>query len=627
MTSKQKRMANTVNTLLIPVAESYRFFKRLVKKTHDKVPYLYEEVEKIVRSHIITLEKDEKLMHNPDINGFGDLITKNLAKKLPNLTEKQINKVIKDKSSESFLDMLAKGLTNVEEEKEYSVVSKDKLFKGVLISNRGEIALRIIRACKELGIKTTIVYTKHDKDTLAVRFADKKCYLGESSNAYLDYNKIVDIAKKSKCDAIHPGYGFLSENSDFAKLCEDKKVKLIGPSAKSMMLMGNKDSAKKMIKKLGIPVIAGDNNVLKNEEDALKLANDMGYPVIIKAVSGGGGKGMRIVKNEKELSSSFKSAQSEAEASFDNNALYMERYLKDPIHIEFQVLSDKYGNAIHLGERDCSVQRRHQKLIEEAPSPALNHKLREEIGNAAIKIVRAVNYEGAGTVEFLLDKDRNFYFMEMNTRIQVEHGITEMITGVDLLKEQIKIAAGGKLAYDQKDIKISGSAIECRINAECPSDDFCPQTGTIVNYLPPGGPGIRVCSSCHTGHVVSPHYDSLIAKLMCRGSNRAEAIARMKRALEEFIIEGVDTTIPFHKVVLDSKEFVKGSITTSFIEENKILERLKKEKPRKNELSKREKLLIVTTAVSEYTSKNKMDKKPSEWELAGRQESMFDENV
>ncbi len=628
MRSKQKKLANTVDTLLIPIAESYRFLKRLARKTHDKVPYLYEEVEKIVRSHIITLEKDEKLMHNPDMNGFGDLITKNLAKKLPNLTEKQINKVIKDKSSESFLDMLAKGLTNVEEEREYSTVSKEKLFRGVLIANRGEIALRIIRACRELGIKTAIVYTKPDKDTLAVRFADKKYYLGESSKAYLDYKKIVDIAKKTKCDAIHPGYGFLSENSDFAQLCETKKVKLIGPSSKSMVLMGNKDSAKRAIEKLGIPVIAGANQALKNEKDALKLAKDIGYPVIIKAVSGGGGKGMRIVKNEKELASSFKSAQSEAEASFGNNALYMEKYLEEPIHIEFQVLSDKYGNAIHLGERDCSVQRRHQKLIEEAPSPALDSKLREKIGDAAIKIVKSVKYEGAGTVEFLLDKERNFYFMEMNTRIQVEHGITEMITGVDLLKEQVKIAAGAKLAYDQSDIKISGSAIECRINAECPSEGFCPQTGTIVNYLPPGGPGIRVCSSCHTGHVVSPHYDSLIAKLMCRGSNRAEAIARMKRALEEFIIEGVDTTIPFHKAVLNSKEFVKGSITTSFIEKNKIIEKIGKSKSKKNELSKKEKLLIVTTAVSQYTEKNKIDKKPSEWVIAGRQESMnHDENV
>jgi len=627
MVSRKKKLANTVNTLLIPVAESYRFLKRLARKTHDKVPYLYEEVEKIVRSHVITLEKDEKLMHNPDINGFGDLITKNLAKKLPNLTEKQINKVIKDKSSESFLDMLAKGLTNVEEEKEYTTVSKEKLFKGVLIANRGEIALRIIRACRELGIKTAIVYTKPDKDTLAVRFADKKYYIGESSKAYLDYDKIVSIAKKAKCDAIHPGYGFLSENSDFAKLCEKKKVKLIGPSSKSMVIMGNKDSAKRTIKKLGIPVIAGANKALKNEKDALKLAKEIGYPVIMKAVSGGGGKGMRIVKNEKELASSFKSAQSEAEASFGNNALYMEKYLEDPIHIEFQVLSDKYGNAIHLGERDCSVQRRHQKLIEEAPSPALNHKLREEIGNAAIKIVEAVKYEGAGTVEFLIDKNKNFYFMEMNTRIQVEHGITEMITGVDLLKEQIKIAAGGKLAYDQSDIKISGSAIECRINAECPSEGFCPQTGTIVNYLPPGGPGIRVCSSCHTGHVVSPHYDSLIAKLMCSGSNRAEAIARMKRALEEFIIEGVDTTIPFHKAVLDSKDFVKGSVTTSFIEKNRIIDKLVKSKPKKDGLSKREKLLIVTTAVSQYTEKNKIDKKPNEWMVAGRQESMSNEDV
>lgn len=620
--SKEK-IAERINKLLEPGAKTYRYLRSLIQKSHDKMPYLYNEVDKIIKSHIISLKKDEKLMHNPDINGFGDLITKNLASKLPNLTEKQVNKMIKDKSSDSFLDMLAKGLTNEEEETEYTKVNKETLFKRVLIANRGEIALRILRACKELGIKTTIIYSKHDKDTLAVRFADKKYPLTDPKG-YLNYENIIKIAKKSKSDAIHPGYGFLSENPDFAKLCEKNKIKLIGPSSYSMLLMGNKDTAKQAIEKLGIPVIKG-TEALKNKDDALKAAEEIGYPVIVKAVSGGGGKGMRIITDKKKLSKEFESAQAEAEASFGNNTLYMEKYLKNPVHIEFQILSDKKGNAIHLGERDCSIQRRHQKLIEEAPSPSLDNKLRARIGDAAIKIVKAAKYEGAGTVEFLLDKNKNFYFMEMNTRIQVEHGITEMITGVDLIKEQIKIAAGAELAYTQDDIKIRGSAIECRINAESPSNNFAPQTGTIINYLPPGGPGIRVCSSCHVGHVVSPHYDSLIAKLMCSASNRNEAIARMRRALDEFIIEGVETTSSFHKAVLATKDFAKGHITTDFIEKNNIVSKLKQEKPHKNGLTKKEKLLIVTTAISQYTDKNKIDKKDSEWVIAGRQEQM--ENV
>ncbi|MBW2974652.1 acetyl-CoA carboxylase biotin carboxylase subunit [Candidatus Woesearchaeota archaeon] len=523
--------------------------------------------------------------------------------------------------------MLAKGLTDIEEEREYTKVSEKKLFRKILIANRGEIALRILRACRELGIETVVVYSKQEKNTLAVKFADKKYCIGNSSAAYLDYKKIVDIAKKIKADAIHPGYGFLSENTDFASLCEKNKIKFIGPSSRSISLMGNKDTAKKIIKKLRIPVIYGTQS-LKDEKEAARSAEIIGYPVILKAVSGGGGKGMRIVKSEKDIPAAFKSASMEAEASFGNSSLYMEKYIEEPKHIEFQILADNYGNAIHLGERDCSIQRRHQKLIEEAPSPALNNKLRDEIGKAAVKIVKSVKYEGAGTVEFLLDRKRSFYFMEMNTRIQVEHGITEMITRVDLIKEQIKIAAGAKLAYSQDDIKIHGSAIECRINAECPSEDFSPQTGTIINYLPPGGPGIRVCSSCHTGHVVSPHYDSLIAKLMCTGSNRNEAIARMRRALDEFMIKGVQTTIPFHQLALKCDGFIKGDITTGFIEKNRIMEKLKKMKSKKQNLTKTEKLLIVTTAVSKYMEKGRAGKKPMAWAMAARQEQMrSEENV
>ncbi|MBU0627963.1 MAG: acetyl-CoA carboxylase biotin carboxylase subunit [Nanoarchaeota archaeon] len=501
------------------------------------------------------------------------------------------------------------------------------MFNNVLIANRGEIALRIIRACKELDIKTTIIYSTQDKDALAVKFADKAYNIGSKAKDYLNYEKIIKIAKKSKSDAIHPGYGFLAENSKFTRLCEKNKIKFIGPSPKSMELMGNKDTARKTTQKLGIPLLIG-TDALKDEGHALNSAEDIGYPVIIKAVAGGGGKGMRIVRKRKDIESAFKSAQSEAESAFGNKEVYMEKYLDDPSHIEFQILADKSGNAIHLGERECSIQRRHQKLIEEAPSPLLNSELREKIGEAAIKIVKEVKYEGAGTVEFLLDKNKNFYFMEMNTRIQVEHGITEMVTGVDLIKEQIKIAAGAKLAYKQKDIRIDGSAIECRINAECPAEDFCPKTGTIINYLPPGGPGIRVCSSCHAGHVVSPHYDSLISKLMCKGSTRQEAISRMQRALEEFIIEGVDTTIPFHKAVLDSKAFLKGKLTTNFIEKYHILDKLKSEKPKKNGLTKKEKILIVTTAVAKHLDNNSNNKQ-SAWASAAKYESAnnFEENV
>ncbi len=627
MESNQKKIAKILNNLLSPIEKSYAFMKKLAKRTHEKMPYLYDEIERLIKSHLVVLEKDEKLLHNPDLNSFGDLITKNLAKKLPNLNEKQINKVIKDSSSKSFLDMLARGLTNIEEEKEYTKVSKERLFKRVLIANRGEIALRIVRACRELDIQTAIIHTKQDKNTLAVKFSDKSYSVGNKPTSYLDYKKIIKIAKKAKADAIHPGYGFLAENSDFARLCEKKNIKFIGPSAKSITLMGNKDKARQTIKRLRIPLIIGTKS-LKNIKDAIKSAKEIGYPVIVKAVSGGGGKGMRVIENEKEISKAFKSAQAEAQSSFGDDSLYMEKYMEAPRHIEFQVLADKFGNAIHLGERECSIQRRHQKLIEEAPSPAVDKELRRRMGEAAIKIVNAVKYIGAGTVEFLLDKNRNFYFMEMNTRIQVEHGITEMVTGVDLIKEQIKIAAGAKLAYKQEDIKIDSAAIECRINAECPAEDFCPTTGTIINYLPPGGPGIRVCSSCHAGHVVSPHYDSLIAKLMCRGSNRSEAISRMKRALEEFIIEGVETTIPFHKVVLSNKAFAKGDTTTNFIEKNNILGQLKTKKVKKNGLTKKEKILIVTTAVSQYLDKGKIEKKQSAWVTSARQEQMnSEENV
>ncbi|MBW2979846.1 acetyl-CoA carboxylase biotin carboxylase subunit [Candidatus Woesearchaeota archaeon] len=500
------------------------------------------------------------------------------------------------------------------------------MFKRVLIANRGEIALRVIRACRELGVGTVTIYSNSDKNSLAAKFSDKAYCIGSNEN-YLDVNKIIRVAKKAKVDAIHPGYGFLAENAEFAKLCEENRIKFIGPPVKAINMMGNKILARAAMQKAGISVIPGTSKQLKDVNSTLKIANKIGYPVIIKAAAGGGGKGMRIIRNEKELEKAFKSAEAEAEASFRNKALYIEKYFEDPRHIEFQILADKHGNVVHLGERDCSVQRRHQKLIEEAPSPALNKGLRENMGEIAVSVARIAGYEGAGTVEFLFDEDNKFYFMEMNTRIQVEHGITEMITGVDLVKEQVKIASGAKLTFSQDDIKIGGWAIECRINAEDPSGNFKPSIGSITNYLPPGGPGIRVCSSCHSGHVVSPHYDSLIAKLMCGGRNRHEAINRMKRALGEYIIEGIETTMPFHKAVLANKEFVRGNITTSFIEKNKVLEQIKKSKKPKR-LTNGKKTLIIATAASEYLNKKyngTKSNKANSWVIAGRQELMNDE--
>ncbi|MBW2984201.1 acetyl-CoA carboxylase biotin carboxylase subunit [Candidatus Woesearchaeota archaeon] len=523
--------------------------------------------------------------------------------------------------------MLTRGLGGtIEREKDYTTLSKERLFKKVLIANRGEIALRIIRACKELGINTVTIYSDSDKNSLAAKFSDKAYCIG-SNNGYLDVNKIIRIAKKAKVDAIHPGYGFLAENAGFARLCQKNKIKFIGPSVKAINTMGNKVIAKDAILKAGIPAIPGTTRAVKDVDTCLRITNRIGYPVIIKAAAGGGGKGMRIVRSDEELEKAFKSAEAEAEASFGNKDLYIEKYFDDPRHIEFQILADKHGNVVHLGERDCSIQRRHQKLIEEAPSPALNKSLREKMGAIAVRVAKIAGYEGAGTVEFLIDDDKNFYFMEMNTRIQVEHGITEMITGVDLVKEQIKIASGAKLTFTQDDIKIGGWAIECRINAEDPSDNFTPSIGSVASYLPPGGPGIRVCSSCHSGHIVSPHYDSLIAKLMCGGRNRNEAINRTKRALSEFIIEGIDTTIPFHKEVLVNKEFVKGNATTSFIEKNKILDRIKKQRKKKR-MTNGKKTLIIATAASEYMSKKYNGSKSSKlnpWVIAGRQELMSDE--
>ena len=520
--------------------------------------------------------------------------------------------------------MLTIGLGGVSE-KEYTKIKKEKLFKKILIANRGEIALRIIRACRELGIASVQVYTKPDADSLAVKFADQAVRLGNEAAAYLNAEKIIKISKKLKVDAIHPGYGFLAENAQFARLCEKNKIKFIGPSAEAIEAMGDKINAKTLIRKSGIPVLGGTDIAIADVEHGKQVAKETGYPIIIKASAGGGGKGMRIVEKEEEFEQAFLACQTEAHAAFGSKDVFVEKYLVDPHHIEFQILADQKGNVIHLGERDCSIQRRHQKLIEEAPSPSMDPELRERMGKAAVQIASAIKYEGAGTVEFLLDKFRNFYFMEMNTRIQVEHGITEMITGIDLVKEQIKVAAGAELSNTQEAVQITGWAIECRINAECPFDGFCPVTGTIVNYLPPGGPGIRVCSSSHANQTVSPHYDSLLAKLMCSGKTRGEAIDRMNRALNEFIIEGIETTIPFHKAVLSTKAFLKGDITTSFIEKHHIMDNVEKLEKRKR-FTMEEKAIIISTAVSEYMKKkSRFNDRQSAWVETARQEAIFQE--
>jgi len=446
------------------------------------------------------------------------------------------------------------------------------MFSKILIVNRGEIAIRIIRACKEMEIRTVAVYSKADQDSLHVLFADEAVCIGkaQSKESYLNIPPIISAAEVTDVEAIHPGYGFLSENAYFAEICEACKITFIGPPPEAISRMGDKSVARQTMKKAGVPVVPGSDGPLKDEEESIKVAEKIGYPVMIKASAGGGGKGMRIAHNKESLISSFHMAQSEAQAAFGNSEVYIEKYIDEARHIEMQVLADKFGNTIHLRERECSIQRRHQKLIEETPSPAINNRLREKMGEAAIRAAKVVGYFSAGTVEFILDKQGNFYFMEMNTRIQVEHPITEMITGVDLIKEQIRIAAGKRLAYQQKDITCRSHSIECRINAEDPDNNFIPSPGKITEYHPPGGPGVRVDSHLYKGYAIPPYYDSLIAKLIVHAEDRKSAILRMKRALEEYIIEGIKTTIPSHLKVLETEDFQKGEYSTKFIEEKLI---------------------------------------------------------
>lgn len=446
------------------------------------------------------------------------------------------------------------------------------MFNKVLIANRGEIAVRVIRACREMGIASVAVYSEADRDALHVKLADEAYCIGPApgKDSYLNMTNLMSVATLVEADAIHPGYGFLAENADFAELCAACNITFIGPSPQAITSMGDKTTARDTMKAAGVPVVPGTEGVIEEVAEAVATAREIGFPVIVKATAGGGGKGMRVVHSEDELKRAVTTAQQEAEANFGNPGVYLEKYLVEPRHIEIQVLADQHGNTIHLGERDCSIQRRYQKLIEEAPSPALDPELRERMGQAAVAAAEAVDYTGAGTVEFLLDKEGHFYFMEMNTRIQVEHPVTELVTGVDLVKEQIRVAAGQPLEISQEDIVIEGHAIECRINAEDPDRKFMPTPGEIQFYLPPGGVGVRVDSAAYPGYRIPPFYDSMIAKLIVWGSDRPEAIRRMRRALAEFAIEGVSTTIPFHIKLLNNRRFNEGDFHIQFLENTNL---------------------------------------------------------
>ncbi|MGE0269070.1 MAG: acetyl-CoA carboxylase biotin carboxylase subunit [Candidatus Omnitrophota bacterium] len=442
------------------------------------------------------------------------------------------------------------------------------MFSKILIANRGEIALRIIRACREMNIRTVAVFSEADRDSLHVRFADEAVCIGPpaSIDSYLNIPAIISAAEVTDVEAIHPGYGFLSENAHFAEICESCKIKFIGPSPKTIRLMGDKVTAKDTMRKSGVPLTPGGKGVVKNKEEAIEIAKKIKYPVIVKASAGGGGKGMRVCHNDITLASSFNIAQNEAEANFGNPDVYIEKYIEDPRHVEFQIVADNYGNIVHLGERDCSIQRRHQKLLEEAPSPILDPKLRKKMGEAAIKAAKAADYQSVGTIEFLVDASGEFFFMEMNTRIQVEHPVTEMITGIDIVKEQINIAYGKKLPFKQEDITFTGAAIECRINAEDPLNNFIPSPGTIEQLNLPGGPGIRIDTHIYPGYKISPYYDSMVAKLITYGKDRNEAIRKMIRALEEFYISPIKTTAALHLDILKHPVFLQGGATTHFLE-------------------------------------------------------------
>jgi acetyl-CoA carboxylase biotin carboxylase subunit len=442
------------------------------------------------------------------------------------------------------------------------------MFKKILIANRGEVALRIIYACRELGIKTVAVYSQADENSLHVRWADEDVCIGpaRSADSYLNVPAVISAAEVTGADAIHPGYGFLSESAYLAEVCEACHIKFIGPSPQVIRLMGDKARARRVMKKAGVPILPGSDGPIDSEEKALKLAKDIGYPVIVKATAGGGGRGMRIVRAPSELSNAVKTAQREAEAAFGVGDVYIEKYVESPRHIEFQILGDQFGNVVHMGERECSIQRRHQKLIEESPSPALSEKMRRKMGGVVIDAAKAVQYTNAGTFEFLMDPGGHFYFMEANTRLQVEHPVTEMVTGIDIVKQQIRVAAGERLPFKQGDVTFSGHSIECRVNAEDP-ETFVPSPGVIHAFSVPGGPGVRVETFAHPECTISPYYDSMIAKIIVHGRDRTEAIARMRRTLEMTVVEGIKTTIPLHLKILADPDFVAGKLSTSFMEQ------------------------------------------------------------
>jgi acetyl-CoA carboxylase biotin carboxylase subunit len=440
------------------------------------------------------------------------------------------------------------------------------MFKKILVANRGEIALRVIRTCKEMGIKSVAVYSKADENSLHVKFADEAVCIGPASSkeSYLKIPSILAAAEITNAEAIHPGYGFLAENAEFSRICGEHDLKFIGPSPDMISTMGDKATAKKTMQKNDVPVVPGSEGTITELEDARKIAEEVGFPLIIKATAGGGGRGMRVVKKASDFTNAFKTCRNEAEAAFGNPEVYIEKFIENPRHIEIQILGDQHGNVIHLGERECSLQRRHQKILEEAPSPVMTPEVREKMGEAAVNAGKAINYEGAGTVEFIADNDLNFYFMEMNTRIQVEHPVTEEITNNDLVREQIKVAAGEKL--DLKPFEIVGHSIECRINAEDPEHNFRPTAGKITTFNIPGGRNVRVDTHAYAGYEIPPHYDSMIAKLIATGSTREDAIHRMKRALEEFVIEGVKTTVPYHYQLMHDPGFLKGEFNTQYLE-------------------------------------------------------------
>ena len=440
----------------------------------------------------------------------------------------------------------------------------------ILIANRGEIAVRIIRACKEMNIKTVAIYSEADKDSLHTRLADEAICIGpaQSAKSYLNIRTIIEAAHITGSDSIHPGFGFLSENTQFAKICEESNIKFIGPKSDVIELLGNKSNAKKMMKKAGVPVIPGSEGSVKTLSEAKAIADKIGYPVMIKAAAGGGGKGIRIVNSAEEFENNYNIVKKEAEVSFNDDELYIEKFVKNPRHVEIQILADEHGNIVHLGERDCSIQRKHQKVIEETPSTIVDDKLRNKMGDAAVKAAKIAGYTSCGTVEFLVDSDKNFYFMEMNTRIQVEHPITEMRTGLDIVKEQIRIAGGEPLKFKQKEIEFRGHSIECRINAENPSKKFMPCPGKITGLNLPGGNGLRIDTGIYEGYTIPPYYDSMIAKIIVHGTTRNEAIAKMKRALEELVIEGVDTNADFIFNIIKTPDFIRGDFDTSFISKN-----------------------------------------------------------